>query len=58
VFTTLDTSVTQVTEADEGASSDASDDDDLSNLTAKIVALKGRKLSSRRSSKEFDGKFE
>ena len=50
--------VREVTEADKGASPDSSDDDDLSNLTAKIVAFNGAKFSSRCCLKEFNCKLE
>jgi hypothetical protein len=46
VLASSDAVIGEVTEADEGASSDSSDNDDLSNLAAKIVALNGRKFSS------------
>jgi hypothetical protein len=50
--------VCEVAETDESASSDPSDDDDLSNLAAKIVAFNGRKASSRSSLKEFNCELE
>jgi hypothetical protein len=58
VLATSESVVCEVTEADEGASPDSSDDDDLSNLAAKIVALNGAKFSSRCCLKEFNCKFE
>ena len=58
MFASSDSVVCEVTEADEGASPDPSDDDDLSDLTAKIVALNGRKAASRCSLKEFDCELE
>jgi hypothetical protein len=58
VLASSDAVICEVTEADEGASSDSSDNDDLSNLAAKIVAFNGRKFSSSRSSKEFNCELE
>jgi len=58
VLTSPDAVICEVTEADEGASPDSSDNDDLGNLTAKIVAFNGRKAASSCSLKELDCELE
>ena len=54
MFTAAQSVVCEVAKTDEGASSNSSNDDDLSNLAAKIVAFNGAKFSSSRSPKEVN----